>query len=139
MSSARASAGADSQEASRLYRAIFRHTPSPLFIERFNEAAALLRSSASPEEIAHYRRALAAVGDLEALEVAARYRRRLRLLSASFRLAVYLAEAEPHTQTFLIKRRAARIAAFAAIGTGALHTAYKLAKGTILLAKVRDA
>jgi hypothetical protein len=122
-----------------LYRAIFRQDPTPLFVARFNQAALLLHASASPEETASYRRALDAVGDLEALEVAARYRRRLRLLSASFRLAVYLAEAEPHTQTFLVKRRAGRISGFAAIGAGAMHTAYKLAKGTLLLAKVRDA
>jgi hypothetical protein len=114
-------------------------TPAPaLVIERFLEASAILSASASMQERASYRRVLEGVGDIEAIEVAARYRRKLRLLSDHLRLMVYLAETEPRNQRFFVKRRANRAAAFAAIAVGAFRTAYKLAKGTFLLTRVRD-
>ena len=126
----------DRNKAERLYRAVFRASPPPIVIERFLDASALLNASASEEERVAYRRALARGGDLEALEVAARYRRRLRLLTDHVRLMVYLAEAEPGNQHHFVKRHPSRFAAAVAIGGGACKTAYKLAKGMLILSRV---
>ena len=138
MNPAAATPAREREHAERLYRAVFREDAPALVIERFLEASRLLDASASAQERASCQRVFERVRDLEAIEVAARYRRKLRLLSDHLRLMVYLAETEPHNQRFFVKRRANRAAAFAAVGAGAFRTAYKLAKGTVLLARVGD-
>jgi hypothetical protein len=105
------------EDALRLYRAVFGDDPSPVWVQRFVESSALLHGAATAQERTAYRNALDAVTDLEALEVAARYRRKLRLLSDSLRLAVYIAESEPHTQHFFVKRRPSVMAALVALGS----------------------
>ncbi len=125
-------------DAERLYRAVFGAAAPRAVIDRYLEASALLDAAATPEARAAYRRALAGVRDVEALEVAARYRRRLPLLSEHMRLMVYLAESAPENQRYFVKRRPSRAAAWTVLFAGAFRTAYKLAKGALLLARVRD-
>jgi hypothetical protein len=125
------------REAELLYRAIFDQPAPPVVVERFAGAAALLDAGAAAPDIEAYRLALERVGDLEALEVAARYRGRLPLLVRKFRLMVYLAEAVPDNQRFFVKRRPGRLGAVASVAGGLLRTAIQLARGLVLLSRVK--
>ena len=125
------------RDADRIYRAIFRAAPAPRVVERFLAADRLLTEGAAADEIARCRRVLDSSSDLEAIEVAARYRRQLPLLGARFRLMVYIAESEPDNQHYFAKRSASRAAAVAALAAGGIATAWKLARGALLLARVR--
>ena len=77
-------------EATRIFRAIFGADPPALVADRFIEASERLNAASDPQALAAYYTAIGRIGDLEALEVACRYRRTLPLLSAKFRVMVYI-------------------------------------------------
>jgi len=120
-------------EASRVFHAIFGGTPPPLLVERFIAASDRLNATAATDALAEYYRVVASGRDLEALELAGRYRRRLPLLSAKFRLMVYLAETVPELQGYFVNRNDDLGAAIWALAAGAVRTGWKLMKGLVLI------
>jgi hypothetical protein len=126
-----------SEEAAKLYRALFAGEPGPLIVERFAQAAERLDRITDPGELARYERCLSRVGDLEALEVACRYTRRLPVLSHKLHLMVYLAETLPEHYGDFVNERSSLLRGLAALVVGGFRTAIKLGHGLFLLARVR--
>jgi hypothetical protein len=125
------------EEAVRVYRALFRGEPSPALLERYLAASEEMDRRADPGERATCARWLARVDDVEALEVACRYTRRLPLLSRKVHLMVYMAETLPDYQGEFVSERTSLGAGVTALVVGAFRTALKLAKGLVLIARLR--
>jgi hypothetical protein len=126
------------EEATKVYRALFRGAPPAALVERFAAASEQLDRRAEPAELARYERWLARVDDLEALEVACRYTRRLPLLSRKVHLMVYMAETLPEYHREFVNEHTSFAGGVKALFAGAFRTAAKLTKGLILLARLRD-
>ena len=126
-------------EARRIFRAVFGGEAPPAVVERFVVASDRLNDAAGEAEVAEYYEVLDRVDDLEALEVASRYRRTLPLLSAKFRIVVYVAETVPELQDRFVNHRNNVVGAVWAVVAGGMRTAYKLAKGNFLMSRGHDA
>lgn len=132
------SPGVDSlaeQLARRIFAVVFGEAPSHPVILRFSEGFEQLCRNADPAEVELLRRAVE-VRHLGALEVAARYTHRLPLLVNAFRLLLYVAEAEPASQRFFVKREKNISGAIAALFLGALHTVASMITGLVLLRRL---
>lgn len=126
-------------EASRIYRALFKKDAPLIIKERYKAASAKLTCGFSDEERNEYLFALAEISDLEALEVAARFRRRVPCLTACFQLMVHLAETLPENRSFFVNGRDHKLHAWGTIFWSGLRTTYKMAKGLYLMRKIRHA
>jgi len=126
-------------EAEKIYGAIFRDRSPGIVKQRFMKASTLLNERSDTEEVDRYYKAIHTVKDLEALEAACRYTRNLPLLSKKFNIMVYIAETIPENQRFFINPGTSRIRGWWAFAAGGFRTVFKLGKGLLLLAKVKNA
>ena len=121
----------------RIFAVVFDGVPSALVIARFSEGFQRLCSGTDPAEIESLRYALENVRYFGALEVAARYTHRHPLLVASFRLLVYVAEADPANQRFFVKRQRSVPGAVAALILGGMHTVVSMLVGMVIIRRLK--
>ena len=125
------------REVDRLYRAVFGTAAPDIIASRFHQASQLIERKYSEVDRALYVKALEF--DVEAVEVAARYTGRMPLLCEKLRLVVYIAETDPANYARYINTQDSLTSALASIIGGGIRTAFKLAKGLLLIGKVTRA
>jgi hypothetical protein len=122
-----------SDEARRLFRAVFHQDPPDLFVQWFTAVPRSVFPPLDPAAEAHYSRVLNSVGDLEALEYFSRFVGRNRLLTLKLRLTVYLAECCPEVRGFFVNRAdKSGVRVWLKLAGAKLRNAWKLIKGLFL-------
>jgi hypothetical protein len=124
------------QEADKIYRAIFHRPAQGVLLARYALAARRLEQQASPEEVSAQQRIVESTRDQEAVEYASRFARSLPLLNRKFRLVVYLAETLPENQAFFVKDKPGLLSALVELAWAGVKSAFKLAKGYLMLSRV---
>lgn len=121
------------QEAEKIYRAIFGKTIPPRIAERFTRACELYSPDFSSSDTAESQRMAARHKDLEALEMAARWTKRLPVLVWKFQVMVRLGETLPENRSLLINSSDRRLRSLFGLCAAGLRSVWKLSKGLILL------
>jgi hypothetical protein len=126
-------------ETRRIYRSLFNRNPPAVILSRYPFISQRLNARVSRAELERYTLAIGQIEDLEALEVACRFVKKFPLLSWKFQAMVYLAETLPENQAYFVNEQTSFIVGGWQLFTGFLRSAYKLAKGFWLLARLKDA
>ena len=127
------------QEGAEIYAAIFNCKIPNKILNRYAEIALIMDAKNSYPMTANYEDAIRNCCDLEALEVASRLFRTHEQLVRKFRLMVFLAEMQPENLSLFVNEVDGKLSAVTQLVLVSLRYIYKVAFGSVLLWKYKDA
>ena len=125
-------------EADRVYRALFGAPAPDVLKQRFVEPSKRLNAGTVIRDVERYYQAVEHAADLEALELACRWSGRFPLISAKFRLVVYLAETLPENQRHFVNTRDSFMRGLFVVSFTVVRSAFKFVRGWLLMRSFGD-
>ncbi|MBC8413834.1 MAG: hypothetical protein ISR96_12260 [Nitrospira sp.] len=124
-------------EADKIYRCLFEKTVPDDVAERYSQVIERIERI-YPDDVRDVRKCIEQCKDLEALEIYARHTGKLPLLSAKFKIMVFLAETLPENYGQYINERDRVFLAYILLGTSVIRTAFKFIRGAIAIRVLRQ-
>lgn len=119
----------------KIFRAIFRTSPPPEVLHRFEEASRTVFANVDEATRRQVDALVERVSDLEALELFWRFKDAQNFLTLRFRLMVYVAECSPSMRAILVNGDDRFFSAILAMIGAVFQTVYKWLKGSFLFAR----